>query len=372
MSRALKAVFPPVPLLRAEIHADARRTWNRLLADIAGAREEVLLENYIILDGQAADALVAALTQARTNGAEIRVLADGAGSFHISGRLVRRLRELGEFRLYHPLRLGALFLGIRERLLQRSHRRVVAIDGHIGWTGGFSVEDPWWHGPGHEPVRETMARVEGEAAGQLREAFLMLWEDRIPELREVMPTGEGQASVTAHFARRRHQPGRLARRAIAKARQRVWLGTAYFVPTRAMRRIMYRAANRGVDVRLMLPSAHGHDHPIVRSAAHRYYGRMLKRGIRVYEYQPAFYHAKCALVDDHAAMVGTVNLDRWSFFFNHEIGVFLNDRAAAAALARTFEADFLRSREYTYEEWRRRPFRDRIAERFSGLFERLF
>lgn len=370
MRPPLKAVFPPVPLQRAEIYADARRTWERLMADVASASREVLIENYILLDGDAAEALVDALGQAKARGAKIHVVADGAGSFHISARLRRRLEQLGEFRIYHPLRFGALFLGIRQRLLQRTHRRVVVVDGRIGWTGGLAFEDPWWHAPGREPVRDAMVRFDGPAVRLLEEAFHMLWEDKVPELQEVTPAQEGQISVTPHFARRRHRPGMLARHAIARAKKRVWLGTAYFVPTSGMRRHIYRAAERGVDVRLLLPGPHHHDHPIVRTAAHRFYGRLLKRGVRIYEYQPSFYHAKCALVDDEIAMVGTMNMDRWSTFFNHEIGVFVHDRGAAATLERQFQGDFLRSREYHYSEWKQRPLRARLIERFSGLFER--
>jgi phosphatidylserine/phosphatidylglycerophosphate/cardiolipin synthase-like enzyme len=368
--RPTKAVFAPVPLGEVLVLAEPRRTWTRLLADIAAAREEVLLENYIVLDGQAADALISALQCAVEAGARVRIVADGAGSHQMTAQLRSRLEQLGEFRVYHPLRLRALFLGIRERVLQRTHRRLVVIDGRIGWTGGLAIEDPWYPGGGKQPVRDTMVRIEGEAAGLLRESFEMLWAGRTPLLRNVALPEPGELSVMPHFARRMNRPGRQIGQMVMTAQRRVWLGTAYFIPTRRIRRALYRATERGLDVRLLLPGAYGHDHQIARYGARRYYGRLLKRGVRIYEYQPSFFHAKLILVDDDTAMVGTMNLDRWSFFFNHEIGVLMRDPAAAAALDRQFRADFGRSVEIQYSEWRRRPIRERIAERFSGLFDR--
>lgn len=370
MPRPTKAVFAPVPLGEVQVLAEPRRTWTRLLADIAAAREEVLLENYIVLDGQAADALISALQCAVEAGARVRIVADGAGSHQMTAQLRDRLEQLGEFRVYHPLRLRALFLGIRERVLQRTHRRLVVIDGRIGWTGGLAIEDPWYPVGGRPAVRDTMVRIDGEAAALLRESFEMLWANRKPSLRVVALPEPGEVSVAPHFARKMLRPGRQLGQLIATAQQRVWLGTAYFIPTRRMRRALYLATERGLDVRLMLPSAHGHDHRLAHFGARRYYGRLLKRGVRIYEYQPAFYHAKLALVDHDVAMVGTLNLDRWSFFFNHEIGVVMRDREAAAALDRQFHADFGRSVEILHAEWRRRPIRERIAERFSGLFDR--
>jgi phosphatidylserine/phosphatidylglycerophosphate/cardiolipin synthase-like enzyme len=366
----LKSVFPPVPLGAAEVLTDPARTWQRLLDDIAGARREVLLENYIVLEGLASDALLEALSRAKSAGARILVHADGAGSFLMSARLRRRLEELGELRIYHPIQWSALFRGLRERLLRRTHRRILAVDGKIGWTGGLAIEDPWWPVDGHEQVRETMIRVAGAPAAQLREAFLQLWEERMPGPVHVRVPRDGEALVAPHYALRTHRPARYLRRLIGEARHRVWLGTAYFVPPRPVRRLLYRTAERGVEVRLLLPGLTGHDHPIARAAAHRYYGRLLAKGIRVYEYQPSFYHAKCGLIDDRDVMVGTWNLDRWSFLSNHEIAVFARDPRCALTLEQQFEADFGRSIEFTRESWQARPLRDRLAERFSGLFAR--
>ena len=180
MLRQLKAVFAPVPLGEAELMADPQTTWTRLLGDIAEARREVLIENYILLDGDAADALLSALAAAAERGARIRVTIDGAGSYQLSARLRRRLDEVGELRIYHPLRFGALFGGLHTRLLRRTHRRLVVIDGTIGWTVGIAVEDPWWPAPGRVAVRDTMARVTGEPAAQLQAAFDQLWREELP------------------------------------------------------------------------------------------------------------------------------------------------------------------------------------------------
>ena len=370
MRRQLKAVFPPVPLGAAEVLADSREIWERLLADLATARHEIQIENYILVDGDATDALLDALGAAAAAGARIRIQVDGAGSYQMSGRLRQRLEALGELRVYHPLDLRVLFGSLRERLLRRTHRRLVTVDGRIGWTGGLAFEDPWWPDGQRVPVRETMIRLEGAAVAQLREAFLQLWEARLPAPVHVRDPRAGEVLVSPHYARRRHRPAQHLRSLLDGARQRVWLGTAYFVPPRPFRRLLYRAAERGIEVRLLLPGATGHDHPIVRSAGRRYYGRLLAKGVRIYEYLPTFYHAKCALVDDSEVMVGTWNLDRWSFLSNHEIAVFAHDPRCAAALEAQFVRDFRSCREITVKAWRERPWYDRVLERFSGLFDR--
>ena len=371
---ALPAYFPPVPYEDLEVHGDAERTWSRLLADIAGAREEVSIENYILVDGEAAYALLAALRQAQEQGARVRVHVDGAGSYQLTGRLKSLFGEVGELRIHNPLRVRNWVRDVRGRLLRRTHRRLVVVDHDVAWTGGVAFEDPWYPVGDRIPVRDMMVRVSGPVVDHFRESFERLWD----------PVGTGkalprrQAAIEArqvqcapHYPGRNRRAGMRLERGIERAQKRVWLGTAYFVPPRRLRAALYHAAGRGLDVRLLVPGPAGHDHPIVRTAGRRYYGRMLGHGVRVFEYQPSFYHAKCFVADDELYAIGTLNLDRWSFFLNHEIGLLVRDAGTAAQVRELMEADFADSEEIDPEAWRARPLRERIAERFTGLFDRM-
>lgn len=372
MSRSLRNPFPFVPLGTLELHTEAISTWQRMLGDIAAAREEVLFENYILVDGVAADALITAFESAAANGAKVRVMVDGAGSHAMTQKLRERLEQVAEFQCFHPLRWTDLFLSFRSRIMTRTHRRIVLVDRKVVWTGGLAVEDAWWHEV-EFPYRETMVRLTGEIVEQFHTIFEVLWAG------EPLPTPENQRPA------RQDEHRVLPQKAIAmscfrktlyyhlgKARKRVWIATAYFIPPRRLRRALRFAAQRGVDVRLVLPGPKLHDHPAVRMASRRYYAQLLRNGIRLFEYQPSFQHAKAALFDEDWTLLGTPNLDRWSNLWNHEVAVDTLNKPLADELANAFRRDFESCREITFDMWKARPLKSRIQEDFFGIFDQAF
>jgi phosphatidylserine/phosphatidylglycerophosphate/cardiolipin synthase-like enzyme len=361
-----------VPLGTTELYTEAAATWQRLLADIAAASEEILFENYILVDGAAADALVEAFRSAKANGAKIRLLIDGAGSYAMTSALRARLTPLVEFRCFHPLGWSGLLHGFRRHIMTRTHRRIVLIDDKLVWTGGLAVADGWWH-ESDAPYREAMLRIDGPVVAQFRIAFESLWnEESLPAAKRQRPGHKGEQRVLPQKAIALSCFRRTMRYRLGKAQRRAWISTAYFIPPIRLRRALRTAAQRGVDVRLMLPGPNRHDHPAVRLASRRYYAQLLRNGVRLFEYLPSFQHAKTALFDDEWSVIGTPNLDRWSNMWNHEIAVDNLHLPLAQELEASFERDFARCREITFEMWKARPLWNRFQEHFFGIFDQAF
>ncbi|MDA1114613.1 MAG: phospholipase D-like domain-containing protein [Planctomycetota bacterium] len=374
MPRSHRSPFPYVPLGPTELHMNAVETWDRLLTDIANAREEVLFETYILVDGAAADALLTAFRQAKANGASIRLMIDGAGSHELSSELREQLEAIAEVQIYHPLRWKTLFFQFRSHFMQRTHRRLVIVDRMVLWTGGLSVEDLWWK-EASAPFLEAMVRCCGSVVAQARVAFESLWVGT-PEM-ELTPKGQRgiQADQIRILPQRAPQLScfrySLLHR-IGGAHQRIWISTAYFIPPRRLRRALTHSANRGLDVRLLLPGAKMHDHPAVRFASRRYYAHLLRHGVKIYEYQTSFQHSKACLIDDHLCIIGSPNIDRWSNFWNHEVAVEMHATEINQSLAGNFEKAFAESLCYSHTAWKLRPLWSRFLEYFFGIFDKAF
>lgn len=374
MSRSLRVPFPFVPLENTELHIEASSTWKRLLEDIAAAKQEVLFETYIFVDGEAADALLRAFDSAKANGAQIFVMVDGAGSHAMTPTLRARLQAVSNFHVFHPLRWTDLFLNFRKRIMTRTHRRIFSIDGAVAWTGGLAICDAWWP-EGNMPYRETMLRVTGSVVEQFRTAFFSLWGSKpkpLPAVATQRPARSGEQRLLPQKAIALSCFRKTLRYRIAKAQNRAWIATAYFIPPLRLRRAMRFAVARGVDVRLLLPGPNLHDHPAVRMASRRYYAKLLKNGVRLFEYQPSFQHAKAAVFDHEWTIIGTPNLDRWSYLSNHEVAVDSKHAPLARELGNAFEADFEACREITLEMWKARSLGSRFQELFFGIFDQAF
>lgn len=366
----------PLPSLRwrhgnrFRLHVDGGALFPAMLHAIAAAERQILLEMYLVESGRTFDRFAAALGAAAQRGVRVCLLLDAFGCLGLSAADRDRLCEAGiELRLYNPLRFG----GALRRNLFRDHRKLLVIDNRCAFVGGAGITDPfdpdndaehYWH--------DVMVEISGPLVADWQAVFAHNWARWSP----------APIAVDAAVARAGDQAGRctlagpdtrstvkrslLAR--ITGARQRIWLATAYFVPSWKLRRRLARAARRGVDVRLLLPGPIT-DHPAVRHAGRRFYRRLLQAGVRIYEYQPRFQHAKIALIDDWVA-VGSSNLDRWNLRWNLEANQEIDAPDFAAETRALFAADFANSMEYDSEEWRRRPHRSRVAERFWGSIDR--
>ena len=218
-----------------------------------------------------------------------------------------------------------------------------------------------------------MVQIEGRIVEDWQRAFARTWrrcggELSLPAASAAQSCGSAAGRLSLSEARQRSVLANGVVRRIDAAVSRAWIMSAYFVPSRRFRKALRRAARRGVDVRLLTPGART-DHPWVRHAARRFYGRMLRNAVQIYEYQPQMLHAKVILCDDWVS-VGSSNLDRWGFKWNLEANQEVADTGFADEVAALFERDFLVSRAISRRYWRERAWLDRLREQIAGAFDR--
>ncbi|WP_137974408.1 phosphatidylserine/phosphatidylglycerophosphate/cardiolipin synthase family protein [Pseudomonas sp. F(2018)] len=373
------AIFPWKSANRFELMIDGPAFMPAMLADIASARELVLLELYLVEDGHCSAALVEALCAAAGRGVRVYCLFDGFGCLGFGQASRERLTSAGiQLRQYNPLRWRR---GLRN--LYRDHRKMLVVDERCVYVGGTGATDEFWSTQAQDDYwHEAMVRIEGPLVAHWRSLFEYQWlacEGRSPwrpgqapglaHLPPCPPAGRGMGRVAYADSSQHLDIVQSLLRSIGHAKRRVWLATPYFLPSRKVRRFLIRAADRGVDVRLLLTSRNT-DHPPVRFAGQRYYPRLLKAGVRIFEYQPRFLHLKLVLVDDWVS-VGSCNFDHWNLRFNLEANLEALDPQLTAAAEGSFLVDFGQSREITLEDWHRRPLLKRIQQRLWGWLDRL-
>lgn len=353
---------------RFELLVDGDSFFNRMLTAIAASEHRVLLEMYLVESGTVADRFVTALTTAAGRGARVAALFDDFGSRGLRAEYRRRLSEGGvELRFYN-----ALAWSKRLANLLRNHRKLLLIDDRVAFVGGMGLTDEF---AGDDAWRETVVEIEGPVVADWASLFLRTWSRRghcDPALRcrpRVAEAADGAAGRVASSENwRRAELAASIDGRIRSARRRVWITSPYFVSTRRLRKKLRLAARRGVDVRLLGPGPRT-DHPAVRHAARRYYGKLLRNGVRIFEYQPRVLHAKTVICDDWVS-IGSSNLDRWGFKWNLEANQEVEHRPFANRAAAIFEEDCRESLELDRRNWARRPRLDRLLEDLAGLLDR--
>jgi cardiolipin synthase A/B len=341
----------------------------RMLAAIDAAGKSVLLELYLVRSSAIATRFFAALAAAVRRGARVCLVFDAFGSLALTRGDQRRLLAAGvELRFFNPLR-------IRKRLgnLLRDHRKLLVVDGSTAFVGGTGLTDDFASAGKGAPWRELMVEISGPVVADWQRAFARTWRRCGPELGLALqacpPHAAGAAGRLAlSEARQRSVLATGVIRRIDSAARRAWIMSAYFVPSTRFRRALRRAARRGVDVRLLVPGART-DHPWVRQAARRFYGKMLRSGVQIFEYQPQMLHAKAILCDDWVS-IGSSNLDRWSLRWNLEANQEVADPYFADVTAALFTRDFALSRAISRRLWRHRAWLDRLRENIAGMLDR--
>jgi cardiolipin synthase len=340
-----------------------------MLAAIDAARASVLLEMYLVHSGHIVTLFIDALLAAVRRGARVYVVLDAFGSLGLSRADRRRLADGGvELRFFNPLELAK-----RLGNLLRDHRKLLVTDGYTAFVGGTGLTDDFAPIGPRGPWREVMVRIEGPVVGDWQRAFAGSWRRTGAELQLPPPprraSGPGAAGrLSLSEARQRSVLANGVLRRLDDSVERAWIMSAYFVPARRFRAALARAARRGVDVCLLLPGART-DHPWVRYASRRFYARMLRSGVRIYEYQPQMLHGKAILCDDWVS-VGSSNLDRWSLRWNLEANQEIADARFADTLAALFERDFAVSRLISLHRWQERAWLDRLRENIAGAIDR--
>jgi len=375
----IKSFFPWRANNGFELLVDGSRFFPQMLGCIEHAKREVLLELYLVEEGNCSQLLIEALSEAARRGVKVRCLFDGFGSRSLSRASRQYLAQAGvELRLYNPLHWKKGLSNLR-----RDHRKLLLVDRAIAFIGGTGATDSFWQ-PDTQQSRwhELMVRCEGPVTADFYCLFERQWSLQTPAWRPAfLRTGRNlhlpAAPVESRgMARLAWSDGKTHRelvqsllRRIAHARQRIWLATPYFLPTWKVRRALCKAAQRGIDVRLLLASNHI-DHGSVRYASYRYYPRLLRAGVRIFEYSPRFLHLKLVRVDDWLS-IGSCNFDHWNLLLNLEANLEVQDEDFIRACTACLQADMTLSEEITLERWRQRPLYRRMLERLWGFLDQL-
>lgn len=341
-----------------------------MLRAIDAAREEVLVESFILKDDHVGRMVQAALHRAVRRGADVRVLADAFGSFWTPSSFWEEMAGQGiEVRLFRPLlrTLWSLRRG-------RDHRKILVADRRVAFTGGMNIADDY--GSSRDARggvwRDTQVRVHGSAAAEFAAVFSHAWTvaggslDGIDSARGSQ-VGNAPKSTLVLDSLPGPGDGKLASvfaAILGGARRTAWITNSYFAPTHGTAAAIVRAAQRGVDVRLLLPGRT--DVPVVRHAGHGYFAELLAHGVGVFEYQPTVLHAKTIVADEFVSMIGSSNLDFRSLHWNSECDLVILDDVTGQRMTDVFREDIARSVSVRPERWSRRGWFHRIGDSLAS------
>jgi cardiolipin synthase len=359
---------------RVELALDGDGTFERLWADLGSATRSITSQLYYCGPGRVADRLHDILAARAAAGVRVVLLFDAFGASALPRTYWESLRDAGvRAESFRPLRPRNLWL-----VQNRAHVRGIVVDGRVGWTGGFGIDDKWL-GDGHtdRAWRETNVRFEGPAVHQLQAAFVAAWAEATGELLSgsvVVATHEGGVALASLLATAPTLGSTPAERflalSIAGAQDRLWITNAYFAPDRHFVAMLTDAARRSVDVRVLIGGPRT-DVRVTRSAAHARFELLLGAGVRLFEYQPSALHAKTFVVDGMWVSVGTMNFDNRSLSLNDECTLMVLDRALGSEMERVFLADLRRAEEITFAGFRARPPLARVSEWGANLIQPL-
>ena len=348
-----------------------------LFREVAQARQTVHFETFLWKDGVLGQRLSTALAERARAGLRVRVMLDAKGCSEMGEAALQRMREAGcKVVQYHTFRLRNL--GVLNR---RDHRKIAVFDGRTALVGGHCIVDSWWTDGQEGPqFRDIGVRVQGPVVHAVQSAFSENWMAETGELfvgDAVFPALQAAGDIPAHIARAKPERASPAVKTLhhlvlCMAQQRLWIQNPYFLPQPAAIEALTECVRRGVDVRVMVPSAQASDMPLVQHAAHHNFERLLRAGVRVYEYQPTLIHQKVMTIDGAWCAIGSSNFDDRSFEINDEITLGLLSPQLAERLEAIFERDLALCEEVKLERWVRRGSWHKLKDRaFYLLREQL-
>jgi cardiolipin synthase len=328
------------------------------------------MELFIFNEGKIAAQFADVLAAKARKGVEVRVLLDDWGSH--PKQLEKVMTQAGvTLKWYKPVRIYSIY-----KVGNRTHRKILTVDGNIGFTGGVGVDDRWM-GNASNPNewRETMVRVEGPVVAQLQSIFTEDWVHTTGEVlhgEKQFPTTPAAGELLAQaISASRSDASSMAKllyyMAIQAARKSIWIENAYFVPDSQIRRGLVHAVERGVDVRVIVPGPHI-DIPMVRMASRFHYGELLDGGVQMFEYQPTMMHNKVMVVDGIWTTIGSINFVNRSMKKNAEANVAIYDSGFAQIVEKSIQGDLEKSQQFTKRMWKRRGVLARLGEAFFWLF----
>lgn len=338
-----------------------------MLDAIRSARTSITFETYIYWSGEIGREFTEALSERARAGIPVHVTIDWVGSAKMDRELLDLMERSGvKLRRYRPLHWYSL-----GRFNNRTHRKLLVVDGRIGFTGGVGIADQW-QGKADDPEhwRDSHFRIEGPAVAQLQSAFIDNWIKMTGEVLtgpDYFPPLEPAGDMPAHMFIASPAGGSESMHlmylmAVAAAEHTIDLAASYFVPDDLLIKAMVAARERGVRVRVLLPGPYI-DSDAVRSASKGEWGPLLAAGVEIYEYQPTMMHTKMLIVDRHLTSVGSTNFDIRSFRLNDEASLNVYDETFAKAMTAVFEKDLEPTIRYTHAMWEKRPFKEKFVEK---------
>lgn len=362
---------PLLPGNEIQLLENGDEIFPAMLGAIRTAKRTITFETFIYWSGTIGLEFAEALSERARSGVKVHVLLDWIGSNKFDEAQIERMREAGvAVERYRPLRWYNV-----SRVNNRTHRKILVIDGKVGFTGGVGIADPWsGNAEDKDHWRDCHFRLSGPAVAQLQAAFMDNWNATRPEVLhgpayfpELAPAGnlcaqvfksspeEGSGSVRLMFLY-----------SIAHARKSIRIASAYFVPDSHVRAALCEAAQRGVKIEVIVPGR-WIDTAITRRASRAVWGDLLRAGLKIHEYQGTMFHSKYMIVDGVWSSVGSTNFDNRSFRLNDECNLNAIDAAWGQRMEAMFAKDLQRARAITWEEWRNRPLLEKAIENLAFL-----
>lgn len=357
------------------IYTNGQEKFANLMKEMARATHHIHVQYYIFCDDEIGNQVKALLMAKAQEGIQVRVLYDDVGCWNVKDKFFKEMREAG-VEVYAFLRVA--FPVFTSKVNYRNHRKIVVIDGNVGFMGGMNIADRYIKGTNWGTWRDTHFKIIGKGVHGLQAAFLIDWyvvskqllndkiyypsvpvysDDNIMQICTSGPVGPWRTLLQAAIFM------------IANAKKYIYIQTPYFLPTEGLNQALQIAALGGIDVRLMLPKRS--DTRAANMATHSFIDEMVKAGVKVYFYTPGFLHSKLAVTDDTLACIGSANMDFRSFEHNFEINAFVYQPSFAIQMRKVFLHDLQSCEKLNPTSWLKRPIKQRIAESFMRLFSPL-
>jgi len=360
---------------KIDVFSDGGSTFNAVFEAIRNAKDHIHIEFFIFDDDKISNQLRELLIQKSREGVRVRMIYDYWGSFNLSKKYLRSLKDAGiYFRPFLPFRWR---ISRSSKINYRNHRKLIIIDGVIGFTGGLNIADRYIYGNSLGQWRDTFVRMEGSVVHGLQLLFMVDWffvdrklidgpqyfpepekyQQNLVQLVNSGPDSDWEAIMQGIAS------------AISSATRYVYIQSPYFMPTEVIATCMQMAALSGVDVRLMIPEKS--DSRLSDASTCSYLSQVLEAGVRVYRYNNGFLHSKAIVIDDFISIVGSCNLDERSFVQNFEANAFIYDPTTAVNLRELYIKDIINCEELSLEAWTNRKRRQKLKESFARLFSPL-
>lgn len=372
-SRSVSALLGPpfVPGNDVQAFINGNEIFPQMLTAIKNAKDTITFETFIYWSGTIGEEFSDALSERALAGIKVHVLLDWLGSVKMETRQMDKMREAGvQIQRYHKPHWSHL-----ARFNNRTHRKLLIIDGQTGFTGGVGIADQW-RGDARNPNewRDSHFKVTGPVVGQMQAVFMDNWikakgqvlhsEHYFPELKS---TGKLQTQMFSSSPSGGSDSMQLMYlMAITAASKTIELSSAYFVPDQLTIEALLHAVKRGVKIRIITPGKYT-DAELVRKASKACWGKLLKAKIEIAEYLPTMYHCKIFIVDSLLVSVGSTNFDNRSFRLNDEANLNILDADFAKQQLKIFNDDWANSRPITYKQWENRPMKDKLLEQLAAV-----